>query len=67
MPSTVSVRQKLLSIINKLIASSSIPKVYIPIINGLVDKTMGSVTDEELREHIKEVRDQFIPWLLSDE
>lgn len=63
----MSIKEKLRSIIEKLLASSRIPKVYAPVISGLIENFMKEITDEELRVYTEALRDEFIPWLLAEE
>jgi len=62
----MSIKEKLRALIEKLLQSSRIPKVYAPIISGMINKFLDDVTDEELTKHINALRLELIPWILGE-
>ena len=62
----MSIKEKLRVLIEKLLQSSRIPKVYAPIISGMINKFLDDVTDEELTKHINALRLELIPWILGE-
>ena len=60
-------KERLRSVLSTLLASSRIPSIYAPIIKGLIENFLKDVSEEDLALYIRQLRDEFIPWLLVGE
>jgi len=59
-------KERLRSILSTLLSSSRIPAIYAPIIKGLIENFLKDISEEDLALYIRQLRDEFIPWLLGE-
>lgn len=63
-----TINDRLLAVFSQMMKESSIiPKTLAPIVENLVKGYLQKATPDQVRTIIIQLRDEFIPWLLSDD
>lgn len=62
-----SAKEKLISILDVVLTDSRINKSFQPVIRNLVMNFIKDVEEDDIIKGMKKLRDEFIPWVLSDE
>lgn len=63
----VTVRDRLVSLLDTVLQDSRINKAFIPTIKNLALNFLKDASDADITNGIRALRDKLIPWLLSEE
>lgn len=60
-----TIKDRLGAMVGAILQNSRFNPAFIPVIRNLIKKFMEESTDEDLERGIEELRDRYIPWVLT--
>jgi hypothetical protein len=64
-PTPTTIKERLGALVEAVLQSSKFNAAFIPVIKNLIKNFMKDTTDEDLKSGILELRDKYIPWVLT--
>lgn len=61
-----TVKDRLGALVDAVIDKSKLNRAFLPVIRNLAKNFLEEVSEEDIKNGIKELRDKYIPWILGE-